>query len=152
MAPLVSMNNRNRKISSSSMVYDDMVFCSQESILLAIEKFIQSVSNMNSVVMVPSKLHDLEEEVDDAKPVADGMSSTSLNLYNAFKMLSDAKENIIWGGHTTDGEEDIDSSSTVLVTEFREHIHKLQGILNQFTNLADNLSTKYQRQTGIREE
>ena len=88
---------------------------SNQSILFAIERFVKSVSNMNSVVLVPSKLRDIttsQERVmncfnnvnQDISQKTNATSTTNNNrdgqktdLYGIYMMLNDIKRESVWG-------------------------------------------------------
>lgn len=115
-----------RKISSISLYDQASLAFAQDSILPSISRFINSINNMNHVIMIPSKLHDFECEeagdLNDAKSVASdegsltsssSVSSNLLNLansnpehssltgatslYDSYRMLIQAKDDVLWG-------------------------------------------------------
>lgn len=171
----------NRKISSTSLYEQSNAF-SQDSLLPNMSRFINSINNMNHVVMVPSKLYDQEsdepvEAISDNKSVHslssdDGASSLShsssidsnlvsfevpsndssgalpgntghvgvLTLYDQYRMLMQAKEELMWGTSVNRGEQ-IDSPLSV---QFRSTVNQLNSLLGQFSDMAEFLTTKYQ--------
>lgn len=115
-----------RKISSISLYDQASLNYAQDSILPSISRFINSINNMNHVIMVPSKLHDFECEdagdLNDTKSVASdegslssssSVSSNLINLansnpehssltgatslYDSYRMLIQAKDDLTWG-------------------------------------------------------
>jgi len=144
------------KISASNMYENNHYNCSSESLIYSMERFIKSVNTMDSVVMVPSRLFDVEDSLSDTEEeqssAASSASSTcsdsdQRNLFQAYKMLVDCKEEIIWR-RDEDKTEDITSEAQ----QFKHHLHALNTMLNNFANLADHLTNKYQNMPGIKEE
>jgi len=121
-----------RKISSSSL-YADNYLISQDSIISSLNRFLQSVENMNEVVMVPSKLHDLKADlkVNGSVDISD--------LYENYKMLVNFKNNILWG---------TGQSSENANPQFKHHLQRLHQLLNQYSDIANHLVNKYQSETG----
>ncbi|RWS24648.1 Mid1-interacting protein-like protein [Leptotrombidium deliense] len=135
-----------RKISSSSM-YGDTINCSQESIVSAIDRFITSVNRMSSAVMVPSKLHDLEDNQDTrsvSSASSDDGSYISSNLYDTYKMLVRAKDDIVWGPSETK-----EIANDNVGQQFRHHLQQLQIMLHQFSDLSEYLSLRYKTDSGL---
>ena len=130
-------------------MYDSRVKSSHESLLANLEKFMKAVNTMSHVVMVPSRLLDIEAEEEAA--VSSNASDTSsnsgfeqqLNLYDAYRLIIDAKENLIWGKDTTLQHDD------QLSKKFKNHLDSLNALVAHFAELADDLTIKYQNQTGL---
>ena len=186
----------SRKISSTSF-YEESNQCSNESILPSMNRFINSINNMTSVVMFPSKLYDYEGEEEqkkqekekeamDSKSVhslsseEDSLShsssvssnlmslestgtntatassddsgiqheqqqqpqqSANSSLYDSYRMLIQAKEQLLWGTNARDDEDD-----SPLSAQFRESLSEMNRLLTQFADLAEQISDKYQNQ------
>src|SRR6185503_10876768 len=100
-------------------------------------------------VMVPSRLLDIEgeEEIPSCASSASDDSSNSgfesLNLYDAYRVLIDAKENLIWNNSGETSHED------ELSKKFKYHLDSLNALVANFAELADELTAKYQEQTGL---
>lgn len=142
-----------RKISSCSLYSSDHNLYSQESILFALNRFLKSIANMNDTVLVPCKLHDVVDDDQDEKSLTslssdDGLSSGALsaNLYDNYQMLNEAKEEILWGNNIKQSSnEDCEASPAF---QLKYHIQHLQQLLNQFSDVANSITTKYQSETG----
>ena len=151
-----------RKISSTSSLRDENtmkrnIACmyenskwntSHESLLSNLERFLKSVNTMSHVVMVPSRLLDVESEEEEAP--ASNVSDTSsnsgieqLNMYEAYRLLMDAKEDLIWSRDTTL------TNNDDLSKKFKYHLNALNGLVAHFADLADELTVKYQTQMGM---
>lgn len=137
-----------RKISSCSLYTSDQLY-SQESIMFALNRFLRSIANMNDTVLVPSKLHVLDDGQDEKSLTSlssdDGMSSgLSANLFDNYQMLNEAKEEIMWGNNSKVQE----PSEATPGFQLKYHIQHLQQLLNQFSDVANSIATKYQSETG----
>ncbi|XP_053203907.1 mid1-interacting protein 1-B-like [Panonychus citri] len=140
-----------RKISSCSLHSSDHNY-SQESILYALNRFIKSVGNMNNSVLVPSKLHDIDDDQLDSKSVmslsSDDGSTSSLGnsstgsgtLHDQYRMIIEAKEDILWGTNLRQPE----PSEASISLQFKYHLQQLQQLLNQFADVANHLTAKYE--------
>lgn len=135
-----------RKISSCSLHSSDHLY-SQDSVLYALNRFLKTISNMNDTVLVPCKLHDVDEDQDEKSLTSmssdDGVSSLTANLFDSYQMLNEAKEDLLWG---TNGKQEINEASPT--HQFKHHLTHLQQLLNQFSDVANQLTTKYQSETG----
>jgi hypothetical protein len=94
----VTMSSGRRASRSSETSFT----CSQQSILSAMERFVKSVNNMDSTVLVPIKLRDM-----DLKSTKAGASKTKLptvlqngDLYAFYLLLHDARKELLWGPST----------------------------------------------------
>ncbi|RWS15229.1 mid1-interacting protein 1-B-like protein [Dinothrombium tinctorium] len=130
-------------------MYGDTVFCSHESFVSAMERFITSVDRMNHAVMVPSKLHDLEDNQDTrsvSSMSSDDGSYMGTNLYDSYRMLVRAKEDMVWGVS-----EDNKNPNDPIEIQFRHHLQQLQHMLHQFSDLAEHISNRYKIDSGLDE-
>ena len=153
-----------RKISSNASLHEENVMkknlvtmyensrfnTSHESLLANLEKFVTAVNTMSHIVMVPSRLLDIEPQEEEDSATSSNASDTSsnsgfeqLNLYDAYRLLMDAKENLIWGKDTTLQHDD------QLSKKFKYHLDSLNALVAHFADLADDLTVKYQNQTGL---
>ena len=121
---------------------------SHESLLSNLERFLKSVNTMSHVVMVPSRLLDVENEEEEV-PASNASDSSSnsgaepLNMYDAYRLLMDAKEDLIWSRDTTL------TNSDDLSKKFKYHLNALNTLVAHFADLADELTVKYQTQMGM---
>lgn len=118
---------------------------SHESLLSNLERFLKSVNTMSHVVMVPSRLLDVENEEEEDVPASSASDTSSnsgleqLNMYEAFRVLMDAKEDLIWSRDTTLNHNDD------LSKRFKYHLNALNGLVAHFADLADDLTIKYEQ-------
>ncbi|XP_013780414.1 mid1-interacting protein 1-B-like [Limulus polyphemus] len=110
-------NNSGRHIRSKRRhAGDDAFTCSQQSILSAMDRFVNSVTNMDSTVLVPSRLRDMETDGGNVHQRPPQFMS-KMDLFTFFTALNDIKNELLWGpaiGGTN-------LSSTVSGTE-RQHL------------------------------
>ncbi|XP_076356835.1 mid1-interacting protein 1A-like [Tachypleus tridentatus] len=75
---------------------DDAFTCSQQSILSAMNRFVNSVSRMDSTVLIPSRLRDMETEGENIKKQPPPFASKS-DLFNLYSTLHDINNELLWG-------------------------------------------------------
>lgn len=82
----------------------DWFLCSQQSILTAMDRFVKSVNNMDSTVLVPSKLRDMElAHVSNSNANNNKMAMRipmllgRTDLHSFYLMLNDVKKELMWG-------------------------------------------------------
>uniref|UniRef100_A0A0B7BEH6 Mid1-interacting protein 1 n=1 Tax=Arion vulgaris TaxID=1028688 RepID=A0A0B7BEH6_9EUPU len=153
--------NSNNRLSITS-------FDGQQSLLSAINRFVQAVDAMDDVVMIPCRLRDIPvdsvavpnvREVNNNKAV---IPAANLNgdLYNFYVMLHAIRSEIIAGPKTYDDERNIDNFTDDTFNEadpisenarktaasFRYHLRGLFGLLHQMTETAKFLSSRYEKE------
>lgn len=141
-----SLHEENVMKASIADLYQNEKFTtSNESLLSTIDRFLKSVNTMSHIVMVPSKLVDLESDEEDvsSNSSSDG-SEKSVSAYESFKMLTDAKDDLVW---RTDVVRLSDSEMTR--EQFKYHLDCLNSIMTHFSDIADHLTQKYQNETGL---
>ena len=133
------------KASIADLYQNEKFTTSNVSLLSTIDRFLKSVNTMSHIVMVPSKLVDLESDEEDVSSNAssDG-SEKSVNAYESFKMLTDAKDDLVW---RTDVIRLPDSEMTR--EQFKYHLDCLNSIMTHFSDVADHLTQKYQNETEL---
>jgi hypothetical protein len=97
----LNMNNQNhrthkRKITSR----EESGEFSQSSILSAMDRFVQSVSEMDETVMIPSRLMDMSPNVDEKPKIGDSPAPRMMvdtDLYSFYSMLNSVKNQLLWG-------------------------------------------------------
>lgn len=90
--------NKNRPSRRTSRPTDDSFTCSQQSILSAMDRFVRSVNNMDSTVLVPSRLQDIDVQNENSKfsrCLPPGLNNT--DVYGFYSMLKDVKNELLWG-------------------------------------------------------
>lgn len=92
----MNLNRPTRRTSRPSR--DDSFTCSQQSVLSAMDRFVKAVNNMDSTVLVPSRLQDMDVRNENSKfsrCLPAGLSST--DVYTFYIMLKDVKNELLWG-------------------------------------------------------
>lgn len=129
----------------------------QQSLLSALNRFVQAVNAMDDTVMIPCRLRDMEV---DGKPeiTVENNNRTVVptlpagaDLYSFYSMLNAIREEIISGpkpGSTEDaskeGENDKDNNSRKTAAAFRHHLRGLFDLLHHLTETATYLSSRYE--------
>lgn len=75
---------------------DDAFTCSQQSILSAMDRFVNSVTNMDSTVLVPSRLRDMETDGGNVHKRPPHFMS-NMDLFTFFTAVNDIKNELLWG-------------------------------------------------------
>lgn len=96
-------SNRHRAITKEDLA------CSQQSVLTAMDRFVKSVNNMSSTVLVPSKLKDMDVPSTAGLPAPLTSNNGLFHFYNMFK---DVKNELLWGPRTGESAMMIASPST----------------------------------------
>jgi hypothetical protein len=139
-------------VTSAALYETELTTGSPQSLLCSLERFFQSVNTMAAVVMVPSKLVDIEEDSEsDESSASSTCSSDSVmdqNLYQAFKMLVECKQDLMWADRDKSG---VAAAELDEAKQFKHHLDGLNGLLAQFSKLADSLTDKYQNAPGIKD-
>lgn len=94
----VPSNNRHSSASSrrTSRVNEPVtdMLCSQQSILNAMDRFVKSVNNMQSTVLIPNRLRDMDVNNGRVSPPHPVHAD---DLHSFFTMLNDVKNELLWG-------------------------------------------------------
>jgi len=137
-----------------------------KSILGMMKHFIEAVNDMDSTVMIPSRLIDMQLHVDNEEEqmnktngnVNNSLVKTNIanrDLFTYFTLLRTIKRDLVKGTMSNSGTEDSDSSEEEDCEQakqaaglFREHLRGLFNVLEQLTEMAKCLTSKYQQETG----
>lgn len=68
-----------------------------QSILSAMDRFVKSVNNMNSTLLVPSKLRDMDLPGPNKNARGIPPALVNADLYSFYEMLNDVKKELLWG-------------------------------------------------------
>jgi hypothetical protein len=90
------INRVNRRMSGKSA--QESFTCSQQSILSAMDRFVKSVNNMDSTVLVPSKLRDMDIPSPKLQRIPPALANTDLHSF--YLMLNDVRKELLWGPGT----------------------------------------------------
>ncbi|KAH7641293.1 mid1-interacting protein 1-like protein [Dermatophagoides farinae] len=122
--------------------------CSQQSILIAMERFVRSMNNLDQTILIPSKLRDMDNigikterhlipeifyNINQSNQ--SNQQQTTNELHNFFIIDADSM--------LTDS---CDDTTSNLFVSFRHHLQGLHTILNQLSDSADYLSIRYQEE------
>ena len=154
------VNKMERRASSTTDVVG------QQSLLTALNRFVTAVNAMDDIVMIPSRLRDLEttavpelaeENNNNDQTVAVPSIESGMDLYRCFSMLHAIRDEIIDGSRDDEdqsgasgelSEEDSDdetAASRKTANMFRYHLRGLFGLLHQLTATAQYLGSRYER-------
>jgi hypothetical protein len=141
----------------------------QQSLLTALNRFVTAVNAMDEVVMIPSRLRDLEtapvpfatqdsnnnSSTNSSQAVAIPSNHTGMDLYRCYSMLHAIRDQIIDGPRPEedeqtaenggDDDDDETTASRKTANMFRYHLRGLFGLLHQLTNTAQYLGSRYER-------
>lgn len=146
----------------------------QQSLLTALNRFVSAVNVMDEIVMIPSRLRDLEatpmpdiirednnnnrnSNSNSSKIVAVPSIHSGMDLYRCFSMLHAIRDEIIDGSRQDDedqsgaagefGEDEDDEAAASRKTAnmFRYHLRGLFGLLHQLTDTAQYLGSRYEK-------
>lgn len=92
--PRSARNGGNGRIASLD---SSGILCSQQSILTAMERFVCSVNNMHSTILVPSRLRDMQ--LDGRVPAPHPIKADDLHSF--YEILNDVKNELLWGPGST---------------------------------------------------
>lgn len=118
-----------RRGSAKSMITNQWLMCSQQSILSAMNRFVASVNNMDATVLVPSKLRDMEIAALRAPPRLIPSALANTDLHSFYQMLNDVKKELLWGGQ----------GGTIITTQASHH--PLQYLSNGLMNRSNSISS-----------
>jgi len=126
------------------------------SLLSAMSNFVDAVNSMDQTVMVPCKLLDIHDDVNDKAVLPVSAESTSSDLYTKYIMLNAIRTELI-RGHASESEDDedgenekngqmseADEQAKQLAKNFRHHLKGLFSVLHQLTESAQCLTKRYQ--------
>ncbi|CAL1547206.1 unnamed protein product [Lymnaea stagnalis] len=140
----------------------------QQSLLTAINRFVQAVDLMDDTVMIPCRLRDIPvesipvpciEEENNNKAVIPAIP-VSGDLYHFYAMLHAIRSEITAGplpnlndeeqndntDDSVDGDDPIGENARKTAAAFRYHLRGLFGLLHQMTETAKFLSSRYERE------
>ncbi|KAI8743728.1 mid1-interacting protein 1-B [Biomphalaria glabrata] len=154
------MANINRRRSTPSTD-------GQQSLMTAINRFVQAVDLMDDTVMIPCRLRDIPvesipipclQEENNNKAVIPAIP-VSGDLYHFYAMLHAIRSEIIAGplpivddDQSDNTDDSVDESDPIgenakkTAAAFRYHLRGLFGLLHQMTETAKYLSNRYERE------
>lgn len=99
----MDLNRGPRRLSKPAQ---ESFTCSQQSILWAMDRFVKSVNAMDALVLLPSKLKDMDMISSSAHNGVSSRASrvppalANTDLHSFFCMLNDVKKELLWGPGT----------------------------------------------------
>lgn len=120
----MNMNRPTRRPSRPSR--DDSFTCSQQSVLSAMDRFVKAVNNMDSTVLVPSRLQDMEVQNENNKFKCLPAGFNNSDVYRFYLMLKDVKNELLWGPTVTEPIPSLPSSgrSSPSSTRIMKHVRQ----------------------------
>ncbi|CAB3984975.1 Hypothetical predicted protein [Paramuricea clavata] len=113
---------------------------SKNSVITAMRQFIHSVDEMDSTVLVPRRLMDIPAvQLERAQVNKDNQEilQDNIDLFKFYTMLVETRDEMIWGGRSTDAE----SSSVCPIVK---QLQQFARVLNDLTDMADQLKERYE--------
>ncbi|XP_014663939.1 PREDICTED: mid1-interacting protein 1-B-like [Priapulus caudatus] len=143
---------------------------SQNSLLVAMNVFVQAVDNMDNAIMVPRRLMDMptastseaghggdltcdtniingHDELNNNINIANSKLKSPGDLYGVYSMLKTVKRELVRGPTSDDDEDElVDEQPKKITRVFRQHLNGLFTVLNQLTDAAEILQGRYQEE------
>ncbi|XP_046550737.1 mid1-interacting protein 1A-like [Haliotis rubra] len=131
----------------------------QQSLLAALNRFVQAVNAMDDTVMIPCRLRDMEVTARPEITVENNNKAVlptlpaGADLYSFYSMLNAIKQEIITGPPAGVSEEatkeesesdDNGNNSRKTAAAFRHHLKGLFDLLHHLTETARYLSSRYE--------
>ncbi|XP_013416399.1 mid1-interacting protein 1-B-like [Lingula anatina] len=128
----------------------------KQSLSACMNKFVQAVDSMDSTVMIPSRLRDMDIEIipdtnnsQEKAVIPVGMEMNNTDLLSCYRMLNAVKNELVRGPGSLDTDaddetENMDEQSKQTAKMFRHHLSGLFNVLHQLTDAANYLTTRYQ--------
>lgn len=143
----------------------------QESLLAALNKFVQAVDSMDDAVMIPNRLKDMEVSASNRPEIKEENNNKALipfvkqgtDLYSFYSLLKTVKTDLTVGPHNvtqsavlSDSEEAQEGeyenitqdSAKKTAAVFRHHLTGIFRLLHQMTDTANYLTNRYESEVG----
>lgn len=137
-----------------------------QSLLGAVNRFVQAVDAMDGTVMIPCRLRDIPADSVSIPSVREENNNKALipvlhlngDLYQFYVMLHAIKSEIITGPNSeednssvlidekTNDSDPVSENARRTAASFRFHLRGLFGVLHQMTETANFLSSRYERE------
>ena len=150
-------DNMNQLEDSRNMRADEI---GPQSLLSAMNKFVEAVNTMDETVMIPSRLRDITLDQKDgltqgengSKALIQASRIQNSDLYGFYQMLNAVRTELVRGpSHPFDSDDENseeNEESKKVAAAFRHHITGLYTVLKQMTDSANHLTTKYNAEIG----
>lgn len=132
--------------------------CTAQSIVKALDNFLNAVNHMKDIVMVPSRLKDLTLAIQIPSGGPGGAvvpgpgAREQMDLFTFYRMLHAVRTELVCGAGEAEMMTEVDvgdDQGQHIAAAFRQHLHGLFGILHQLTDTANYLSKRYQDEVEI---
>ncbi|KAL3848228.1 hypothetical protein ACJMK2_019100 [Sinanodonta woodiana] len=132
----------------------------QNSLLMTLNKYVTAVNNMNSRIMIPSRLRDMEVTKETRPEISEENNNMALlptmapgtDLYNCYIMLNAIRTELINGESRTREDvgfdEETADAARKTAAAFTFHLRGLFSVLHKLTETANYLGTKYETDVG----
>jgi hypothetical protein len=141
----------------SRLIFDKDSSQSQQSLLIAMNKFSQAVSSMDDTIMVPSRLLDVPlkgapspNDNNGALVPFEGKVGNGTDLYSFYMLLNTIQTDLVRGPAQLEEEEEddprysrVDEHTKQVANVFRHHLKGLYAVLQQLTDAAQFLTQRY---------
>jgi len=153
-----SINNMSHTILIPSKLHD--FECEESGDLNDAKSVSSDEGSLSSSSSVSSNLINLANSNPETSPLSNGAS-----LHDSYKMLIQAKDDLLWGFKPQQNEtksttvdqnnnseekkddedrEDLNDSNSQIINQFRNNIQQLNTLFNNFSEMAEFLTSKYQ--------
>jgi hypothetical protein len=109
---------------------------SKNSVVTAMNQFIRSVDEMDSTVLVPRRLMDIPAVQLQRSERTQVDNGDNTDLFKFYTMLVETRDEILWGGRSTD-----ESSNLCPIVQ---QLQQFSRVLNDLTDMADQLKERYE--------
>lgn len=131
----------------------------KQSLQSAMNRFVQAVETMDGVVMVPSRLKDMEMNFDPTNPnsalvKAGGAHTPHTDLHSFYTMLNAIQGELVRGPSLDENGQEkedptMDEHAKKVAGMFRHHLKGLFNVLHQLTEGANFLTSRYQEELDL---
>ncbi|KAK3603746.1 hypothetical protein CHS0354_023359 [Potamilus streckersoni] len=137
-----------------------MMINGQNSLLVTLNKYVAAVNNMNSRIMIPSRLRDMEVTTETRPEISEENNNMALlptvapgtDLYNCYIMLNAIRAELINGESRIradiEFEEETADAARKTAAAFTYHLRGLFNVLHKLTETANYLGNKYESDVG----
>lgn len=119
---------------------------SRNSLVTAMNQFIRSVDEMDSTVLVPTRLMDIpavqldtqgSNNINDERKII----QDNVDLFKFYTMLMEARDEVVWGCRSTE-----ESSHSSLIAN---QLKQFSRVLNELTDMAVKLKERYEHDINV---
>lgn len=127
---------------------------SNQSVMKAVEKFVEAVQEMDETILVPSRLMDLQVgDVEDTMSLKG--TDRSLDLYSLYSLVNCVQNELLWGTEEGKSKTVIDEDeemppppTTTSIVPAKTHVRRPSTVSMTSTNSAGSLISDTDSETG----